>query len=560
MAEDDRGPMVSAGLGALGAAISPQADQGKALAQYGQQIGQILQNRFFQSQAEDFAANELAKFQQANVEFQNSIEKIKDGDEMAAATQGWYQNTIQPFMTTTAIKYGRNPIIMSAVQNIDKSFREGMDMWANLQKTGAEQELSGARAEQARASAGAQEATADLQRGRLEMLPQEKEKIGAEIGATRALTEQRKATAARQREETRLLGQPKAEDLSDAFLIPPGTSPEETLARARNLERISPKVVQKLDEEVMVTLANNYIQERRGMPRPDGGVWGGAPTGALTTPKDIEDAKAAERGLALQQIRRRMRGEEWQKLLNANRIAKIKGPEYLDLYGNYFDQQKQMLGNMKVELPESGMELTGNEDSRQIVQALTAASGQTLNELQITGPEDFIQLMNETRTLAEVPSPTIQTVINESATVDEYGNLIATDGSRIRNYEELQLEMLNQAKLRILESFQKDEKYYSLMRKAQEALDKNNIKKANEMQQQAVKYILSKPAAKEYMKIMTAAIGRFAPQKAKDALGTDPQRLRMFGLPEEEPSLLGRYATKKAEQVKGLLKDIGILD
>lgn len=110
--------------------------QVEGFAKVGERIGDIMQDRWWKKEAENFQQSEMAQFQSATSQFYKNIMMVEDGDQMAQEFQAWNSSVMMPFMTNATAKYGSNPYIMQVTQQVFQANQDGLTKFLGVEAAG----------------------------------------------------------------------------------------------------------------------------------------------------------------------------------------------------------------------------------------------------------------------------------------------------------------------------------------------------------------------------------------------------------------------------------------
>lgn len=462
-------------------------------------IGNVLQQRFNAQQAEDFTRNELARFQEATANFQQMVGTFEDPNQMGQAFLDWHHNTMMPFLTQATTKYSNNPQIQNIAQGIYKGSMDGLNQFMGFQKGASEIQENQAQARAADANARQSEAAVSRSEA---LLPHEIAGKQADVQETGARIGLLKAQTNRANAEAVAAGQ---KGMADRFIIPPNASPAEARVFARQMQ---PKLAKEYDTQTVTQLALREVQRRRGMPRPDGLVWGEQQSGAEGV---LSDAQVAEDILR--------QSPQFDKLLEAGRLSQVMGPEFLNQFQGYYDDVAPALqGSGSPPLPEElAGRLQGTQDTGTVLSVLMATPKRALSGLNTENVDSFVnESLSEMQDPREM-GPIFQSMFETGARVDEFNKVRDPNGNEIKSYDDLLKSLREQYQYRVMGN-----------------LVASDVK--------------SRPTREAMAKIGAAAIQRFAPLVA--------QRVGIE-LPKRQPKQKGLVA-EASDTFARILRSVGI--
>jgi hypothetical protein len=350
-------------------------------------VGNLLQDRFNQKQAEEFVANDLQSFQNGTSEFFNSLATLEDGDALAAGFTQWKNNTLMPFITQSTARYAKNDRIMEIVKQVSEANQNGLSEYMQVEEAGHAKQMRPELEERARAESASginlESAQAQLARARAGV-------VGAEAEKEKYRWE----------------------------VIPREMLPTIDYATAKNLVESPrhPEWKQQRDAEADQAAIASIIQQKTGQEKPDGTKWG------ADTEKDTVDASVIWSG----NLERRNKARLAHKLRAAGFDPSSRAPGVFD------DVLGFVVGGSPVLTPEEMYPpLKSNAKQPAFLGRIFAGTSDTLRQagFDIETTDSFIK-----NTLDDLPvspegyrklGPYVASVLEETVIRDADGTAIA---------------------------------------------------------------------------------------------------------------------------------------
>lgn len=293
-------------------------------------VAQILQNRFFQQQAEDFKNNELAAFMQAASQFGQNYGMMQDPDKAVGALMDFKNSVMLPFITSTSLKYSKNETIMNTARTVFESGPKLADYIG----------VQGMKIDQQQANAAT---------------------MNAETAKAQAAT------------QSRLAGL-KAQELALQMPINANMSAAEILQKVRS---IPPD--ERGDKDFMAGLAKQRVQMRSGKWDPVRGKIVGDPT-----PEGVKSDEQAyyDELDALPTPTKNL-------MLERAAVERLGGQEALAKFGGYFDSVSQYFdGKMG---PEDVQPMRGAVSDQNVIAVALGKPSAELNGIPISDMKSFVK-------------------------------------------------------------------------------------------------------------------------------------------------------------------------
>ncbi len=414
MPNENSGALFSLGSEFLGSAIGRTDEDKKLFSQAGQTIGNILQTRFYDKQADDFVNNELPEFQKASEAYQNmmaSIDMEKNPNGLQTTFNDWRNKVVDPFIYKMSTRYGRNEKVMGIVNSIHQQMMTELDNFIKINKAGEESQME----------------------------PINRAKGTQEIAES-------KAREALYRRQAQGIGEKEGQGPESAFdkrlaemPIPPGLNPSMTRYFAQQPNEAWKAVDARTNEQLASKLVSQ-LQSQKAI-RPDGRAYGETPEGNPTL------GILSDKDVALDEVKKT---SKYQKYIEAGRVA-TAGPYALYVHNGYYDDVMDLFegGKSIALLPEERARLTQLQGTQDAPTVLAVVTGTSKNNFQ--GIES-IQQFNE-QTLDSLTSPAqlggpIATTF-ESAVTSDHNNVVDREGNRIKTYAELKNALMKDYTFRV---------------------------------------------------------------------------------------------------------------
>lgn len=303
---EESGGLVGAGLSMIAQSLPYSKEHRDDLSTFGQQMGQLLTNRFQAQQVDDFINNEFSQFQNQQVQFYQALGTIEEPDQLAQAMSDWHYNTLMPFITKNSMKYATNPRIMEGLKAAADAHSKGFDDFIQ----------AGQLANQTR--------QVDAQ------IDVEGKKADAYVSLTGQQIRESKAQEAANYATARYRNAQAANVGKNKIKFTPGADLATTVAEAQALD---PKITggkDGLDARTARTETNAYIAAHKNEIRPDGRRWG----------EPTAEGEPTEQEMAMSILTANQ--GDWQKKIIKGRIVQMHpyGPEAVKdpAFGGYFDE------------------------------------------------------------------------------------------------------------------------------------------------------------------------------------------------------------------------------
>lgn len=427
---ENSGALFSTGADFISSAVGRTEEDKKLFSQAGQTIGNILQTRFYDKQAEDFINNELPEFQKASETYHNMMAQVdmeKNPMGLKSTFDDWRNKVVDPFVYKMSTRYGRNEKIMKIVTDVQNRMNKELGDFISF----------------------------DKEAGEAQARPGE-----------RAKTAQETKTLAAQEEYYRRQAQAKGEGFHETEFekrlanmpIPPDSTP----AQQRYFANQPNEAWKGVDAQTNELLADQFVRQMKqnNAIRPDGKPWG------QTNISLPEAGLLSDKELALQEIKK---GANYSKEIEYGRI-KTAGPWVRYMHQGYYDDVAGIWeGQGSVLLPEEmqrATQLRGNQDAATILAVITGSNKNNFSGIEkIEDYSNAIENMDNPSQLGGSIATTFATTVKS-----DHGILTDMSGQPIKTYGDLKRALMQNFNARVVDNLVGDDPSSAKTRKQVEKL------------------------------------------------------------------------------------------
>ena len=418
---ENSGNLFSLGADFLGSAIARTDEDKQLFSGAGKTIGNILQTRFYDKQADDFMNNEMLEFQKASESYQNMMAAVdfeKDPNGLKRSFDDWRNKVVDPFVYKMSTRYGRNEKIMRIVTDVQNKMNAEMGEFIKFDKAAGE---------------------AEARPGEREKTAQEKDTLAAQAEYYRAQAnnEGKEGRTPETEYEKRLAKMP----------IPPWANPYEQ----RYFANQPSEVWENVDKQTNELLADRLVKQlkEQNAVRPDNGkTWG------ETSNSQPELGITSDKEYALQELVKK--SANYTKAIEAGRV-RTAGPHALYMHDGYYDDVMGLWeGGGSVLLPEEkarATQLRGNQDASTILAVITGSNKNNFQGLESV--KDYADTIENMESPAQLGGPIATTF--ESALRYNHGVLVDTKGRRIKTYADIKEALMDNYNDRVISNLIADE-------------------------------------------------------------------------------------------------------